>query len=51
MYLKEIIFSMVLGHRNIEYCHFLCREYINSHIIARPIGRVKKGMDQIKTLK
>lgn len=51
MYLKQIILSMVLGHRNKEYCHFLCQEYINPHIIVRPIGRVKKCMDQIKSLK
>ena len=49
MYLKQILLSLDLGHRNIEYCYFLCREYINSQIIVRQI--VKKGMDQIKTLK
>ena len=51
VYLKQIILSLVLDHRDKEYCHFLCREYINPYIIARPIVRVKKSMDQIKTLK
>jgi hypothetical protein len=35
MYLKQILLSLDLGHRNIEYCYFLCREYINPHIIVR----------------